>query len=259
MLLIDTLCHRSGLFRIHDTAKLVFGTMTLLICVSFRINCISAVIIIAFALLTIFIGKIPARFYLRLFILPAAFILSGVVVVVFQISPDPPAPDAFSIPAGGWYLYTSKALLLSALNLALTAWGAVSCLYFIALSTPVTGILQVLRKLKCPALMIELMLFIYRFIFILWTLAGQLNTARRSRLGDCTAKQSLRSFSAMLSSLLVKSMKKASASLDAMESRGYDGEILTLKQKQHLPMPYLICAGLFDLILLTAAICIRMI
>ena len=46
-----------------------------------------------------------------------------------------------------------------------------------------TDILEVLRKMRLPALLIELMMLIYRFIFLLLETASAIMTAQESRLG----------------------------------------------------------------------------
>lgn len=57
--------------------------------------------------------------------------------------------------------------MLKAGNLVLKALGAVSALYMMTLTTPLSEIIAVLRKAHVPKLIIELMNMIYRYIFIM--------------------------------------------------------------------------------------------
>src|SRR5699024_6829097 len=116
-------------------------------------------------ILTVWKGGIPLSRYMKLLLIPAAFLIVGTAAIVVNVSAVP--LDAFAFPAGDFYITGSRAGLRQALEICLTAMAAVSCLYFLALNTVMTDILGALRKMKVPALLIELMLLIYRFIFVL--------------------------------------------------------------------------------------------
>ncbi|WP_240491804.1 CbiQ family ECF transporter T component, partial [Acinetobacter baumannii] len=44
--------------------------------------------------------------------------------------------------------------------------ASVSCLYFILLTVPFTELLAVLRRMKMPVLLTDLLLVMYRFVFV---------------------------------------------------------------------------------------------
>lgn len=160
--------------------------------------------------------------------IPLAFLFLSTAAIIVNFSHTP--LDAFAIPLGSIYITGSWNGIFRAAQLILTALAAVSCLYFLSLTTPMTDILEVLRKLRCPALFIELMLLIYRFLFVLLEIASAIMTSQRSRLGNKDMKTSYRSFSQMVSVLFVRAMKKSNALFDAMESRCYDGHIRVLSE-----------------------------
>jgi hypothetical protein len=87
------------------------------------------------------------------------------------------------VPIYNMHLGVLKAGMISAVRLFCKALGAVSCLYFLSLSTPMLDILSALRRLKCPALLVEMMGLIYRFIFILFETAASMITAQNSVWG----------------------------------------------------------------------------
>ena len=96
---------------------------------------------------------------------PLAFLILGSAAVIVNISKTP--LDAFAFPVGDWYITGSRDSVTDGALLWAVALSAVSCLYFLSLNTTMTDILEVLRKLHVPPLLIELMLLIYRFIFVL--------------------------------------------------------------------------------------------
>ena len=71
-----------------------------------------------------------------------------------------------------------------------------------------------------PRLLIELMMLIYRFVFILLHTASAIMTAQEARLGNRDYRTQLRAFGKMLTALFFISLRKANALYDAMEARG---------------------------------------
>lgn len=94
-------------------------------------------------------GKIPLSRYVRLLLIPAAFLALGTAALVFNLSREP--LDAFAFPVGEWYITGSRAALGQAARLCVTAFAAVSCLYFLALNTTMTDIMGVLAKMHLPS------------------------------------------------------------------------------------------------------------
>ena len=91
-------------------------------------------------------------------------------------------------------------------------------------------ILDVLKKLHCPKLLIELMLLIYRFIFVLLHTASSISMAQECRLGNKDYKTALSSFGKLGSVLMIRAMSRSNRLYDAMEARCYDGEIRVLSE-----------------------------
>ena len=115
-------------------------------------------------------------------------------------------------------------------QLILTAMASVSCLYFLTLTTPMTDILMVLKRIHCPYLIIELMMLIYRFIFVLLDIAYQLRISQICRLGNKDRRTSWESIGGLMAVLLVRAMSRANDLYDAMESRCYNGVISVLEE-----------------------------
>lgn len=227
-MLIDKLCYTSKMRYINAGEKFAFAVITLLFCVVSRSITIAAIVLAATGILTVFIGGIPVSYYWKLLKYPLVFLFLSVIAIIVNISKIP--LDAFAIPLGNIYLTGSKNGVLQALQLVCTAMASVSCLYFLSLSTPMTDILQVLKKIHCPEILIELMLLIYRFIFILLQISSTISISQKSRLGNRDFKTSCKSVGNIMSVLLIRAFKKSSALYDAMESRCYNGSISVLNE-----------------------------
>ena len=97
---------------------------------------------------------------------------------------------AILVPAGvltvpffhGWLTVTAETQAVSRLVMA-RALGAVSCLYFLSLSTPLPEILAVIRRAQIPSVISELAILIYRYIFVLLSVYRDMKNTASSRLG----------------------------------------------------------------------------
>lgn len=167
--------------------------------------------------------------------------------------------DAFAVPVGEIYITASRESAFWAVNLCITALAAVTCLYFLSLNTTMTDILGALRKMHMPRLLIELMMLIYRFVFILLHTASAIMTAQEARLGNRDYRTQLRAFGKMLTALFFISLRKANALYDAMEARGYDGTINVLERNTPAKKKEMILLAVFELVLIIVAAAERMI
>lgn len=228
MIAIDSICYSSKLRYVNPEEKFAFSMITLFICVISRSFCVSCIVLLVNGYFNVWKGKIRIKTYVRLMMIPFMFLLFSTFAILVQFSKHP--MDGYAIAIGSYYITSSKASMIYGIQLILTALASVSCLYFLSLHTPMTEILEVLRKLHCPTMLIELMMLTYRFVFILLERASSIMTAQKARLGNRNLKTSLDSFGKMLAVLFIHSLKRSMALYDAMESRCYDGRIRVLRE-----------------------------
>lgn len=246
--MIDTLCYYSGLRHVNTELKLIVTITTLILCIASRSVLVAAASFAAATVCTVVRGKIKWRRYWKLLSIPALFVLVGTLTVIVNISRTP--LNAFAVPVGSFYITGSVHDILSGLRLILTSFASVSCLYFLSLSTPVTELVMSLSRLHFPPLLSELMLLIYRFIFLLLEMSRQLMLAQEVRLGNRNIQTSVKSFGALLSALFIHSIRKSGLLYDAMEARCYDGTIRVLEEYNPPRRREIICAVTFELLLI---------
>lgn len=228
-MLIDQLCYRSALRKQNPAIKLVLTLMLLVSCVCIRNLWISSVLILGVGMVTIVFGKIPLRIYIRLMKIPAMFIIMGTLPMVIGITNYSFAQDQVAL--FGYYFFFDQKGGFEGINTAVTSFGAVSCLYFLTLSTPFIDILVVLRNLHVPNLFLELMLLIYRFMFVISEVVKEMLIAGRCRLGNQDWITSLKTMGKILGTVLVKSVEQSNKIYQAMEARGYQGKIVVLNEE----------------------------
>lgn len=230
MLLIDKLSYRSRLRYVNALEKLVYALLTLAFCILSRSVKVAVLVFAVNGVLTVGKGGIPLFRYIKLLLIPLAFLVIGTAAIMVNISRIP--LDAFALPVGEWYITGSCEGIRQGAGLSVTALAAVSSLYFLSLNTVMTDILGACRKLHLPALLTELMLLIYRFIFVLSETASRIVISQQSRLGNRDFRTKIRSFGMLGTSLFILALKRSNALYDAMESRCYDGSIRVLSREQ---------------------------
>lgn len=249
MISIDKLVYTSRLRNVNPFEKFIFSFATMLLCLLLNNIVCSIIIIIIMGAVTVFKGKISAKAYLELMLLPFVFLIIGILTIAINVIGD--SKDAlvcftiFNLKFG-----CTKDSLLMASKIFFKALASVSCLYFLSLSTPVFEILTVLRKLKVPKLFVELMGLIYRFIFVLLDTANMIFISQNSRLGYSTVKGGYNSLGKLVTSLFISAYKRSQDIYTAMESRGYDGEINLLENSYRISYKNILMVIIVQIILI---------
>lgn len=228
MMIIDKLAYSSKLRYKSPMLKTVFSVGTLLICVFSHMLSVSAAVLVLMAAFTMVYSRVSLRHYVKLMGIPLGFLILSTVSIVMNISDTP--SSYFAVVIGSKYLVATYTSLLEGVRLVMVALASVSCLYFLTLTTPVIDILAVMRTLRCPKLIVELMMLIYRYIFVVLDMASAIKISQNCRLGNKDFVTELRSMGQMFTVLLIRSMNRSSCLFDAMESRCYNGEILVLDE-----------------------------
>ncbi len=253
MIIIDKLCYYSKLRYQNPYIKTAWAMIALIITVSTRSIALSVLILAAMSYLTVIKGGTNLRRYCHFMAIPFAFLFLSSFAIAVNFSKTP--LSVLSLPIGSWYLTASFSGLYLVLQLILTALAAVSCLYFLTLTTPMPDILMVLKKVRCPYLIIEMMMLIYRFIFVLLDIAYQLRISQICRLGNKDKRTSWKALGELMAVLLVRAMKRANEMYDAMESRCYNGVISVLEETGVATKKEIALLAICSLCLTAAALC----
>ena len=171
--------------------------------------------------------KIPFKVFLLRFSEPV-FIASVVILLKFLFSGQ---ETMFSIKVLDVTITGHKDGLMDGLQIGSRILGAVSVVALLGFSTLFTEIMAGLSWLKIPKGLIEISLFAYRYIFVLFEDAMVIYNAQKNRLGYSNIKRGLSSFGTLTGSLTLKAFEHSQNTTTAMLQRGYDGNIPMLKHK----------------------------
>ncbi|MBT2674014.1 cobalt ECF transporter T component CbiQ [Streptomyces sp. ISL-14] len=203
--------------------KMVFALSLLLFSLTVRDMTVSLITFTVMSALIIFAAKIPFSYYLKLLLLPGFFILSGTITILFSFTSKFTSISNiwWSWKVGNWQIFISDDSVGTVINLITVVFGSISCLYFLTLTTPITVILSVMRKLKVPSLLVDLIELTYRFIFIFLETALAIHQSQASRLGYGSLRKGIRSLGLLISSLFLGVLQRSGHLTMAMNARGY--------------------------------------
>jgi cobalt/nickel transport system permease protein len=178
--------------------------------------------------LTVFWAGLPVRTFGRVILAEGFFLCLSVVGILVSVSLTPP-------PAGNWHwqlgtawVSSSPVALATAVQLITRSLGAVAAMNFLALTTPLVDLVDLMRRLGCPLLLIDLMTLIYRYIFVLLESLNQMYTAQSSRLGYVNFRRGITSAGLLGSQLFIDAYRRSQRLQVALDSRGYTGDLKVL-------------------------------
>ncbi|MGA2192848.1 MAG: cobalt ECF transporter T component CbiQ [Nitrospirota bacterium] len=146
-------------------------------------------------------------------------------LALFQAAVSKGAPGA-SFKVVGIAVVLSADGIARGMHLVARAFGAVSAVLFLSMTTPVYRLLSAASGLRFPKGLVELLFFSYRYIFVLMEDAVTVYHSQKGRLGYAGPVRGIRSLGVLFGSVLFRAYSQAEATGAAMVLRGYTGEYI---------------------------------
>lgn len=220
--LLDDYAQNNALREVNPRLKLVLGMGSILLCVFSPSPVAPLIAALTMSATTVFLAKIPGRFYCKLLAVPLTFVLFSSLAILFVSGSG---PQIIEFQAFGLELGVGRESANIALLMLSRTMGGTSSLFFIALTTPMIEIFSILKSLGLPYVLLDLSMLIYRYISILMDQAMMINSAETMRLGHSSLKSSFNSFSMLASVLFLRAWEQGEHLMVAMDSRCYDGRL----------------------------------
>ncbi len=242
---IDKYAHlTSPIHRWDPRVKIAF----LGICI-FTIATLNKLPLIAASLLfcisLVLISRLPLSFVTKR-LMPVTIFLFPFFIIIPLTMPGEAAVKvlAFSFNLDG---------LTIAARVYLKALSIVMLIITIMGTAPFADSLKALERLKVPSMIVQMILFTYRYIFVFLLEMRRMNTAMSARnFVKKTDIHTVKTVGNFVGVLLVRSFEKAEKIYQAMLSRGYDGVLRTFFEYRIVGMDYvkgslvlLVCIMLF--------------
>ena len=129
------------------------------------------------------------------------------------------------LDAVGYTVTAYRAGLQEGLLIVSRILGAVSVAVLLSQVMTFTETMAALAWLRAPRGLVEVSLFAWRALFMLYDDAGVVYTAQKNRLGYCGLRRGISSFGAMAGMLTIRAFDSSHSMTTAMTQRGYDGTL----------------------------------
>jgi len=206
--------------QVNPAAKGLFslcGLTAVLIAVNPRVTGFVALVMVATTMLG---AGIPLKDYLRVAAPALLFLLASGLTLLVSLRFDAPS---------GPVLQLAPSELPRAVLVCTRSLGGFTALLFLAFSTPVNDIIALLRRLKLPEVLLDLMVLCHRMLFALSGAINDMRTAQAARLGNAGMRQSLRSLGILVANLMVQVWQRSLALYYGALTRNNDGALRFLE------------------------------
>lgn len=122
------------------------------------------------------------------------------------------------------YLTLTPESIHLALSLLLRAWLAVCLMILLVNVTPFDRLLKALCSFRVPGLIVLLLSFLYRYLYLLWDEAERMQRARNLRYFGGRKRRQIKLLGYMVSALFLRSYERAERVQKAMIIRGWSDE-----------------------------------
>lgn len=137
---------------------------------------------------------------------------------------------------GAWNLEITDTGLIHFASIIVRSWLAVQMAIILTATTRFPDLIQALYQLRVPHLLVAIISFMYRYLFVLADEAARLLRARESRSAQLGVQRKTggsliwrgKVAGSMIAQLLLRSFERSDRVYQAMLSRGYNGRLHTL-------------------------------
>ena len=228
--LLEDIAQKNGLREVNTNLKLATGLGAIILCLLSTSYIAPLFIALVLTCAILFLARVDAKTYAELFVVPLWFAIMSVAGIILITGGE----DVF----WNWDILPSFSLSVTreSINQGIFVFcrvlGGMSAMCFIALTTPMTSIFTAFRQYRIPEIIIELMMIIYRTIFILMDQVVQIYTAQVMRLGYSTIKESIHSCASLCGAAFIASWNAGEDLMRAMDARCYSGKFAVLGENR---------------------------
>ena len=221
---IDRFAHGdSPVHRLDGRTKLLALVAYLAVLISFgRHDLVSLAPMAIWPAALLWLGGIPMRFALRRVVLLSPLILMlGVMSPLYDRGP-------MTLAAGPWQWQTTGGML-AGLTLATKFALGVLAVTAVTCTTRFSSLLESMRRLGMPSLLVMQVGMLYRYLYVLVDEAMRVRLARDFRgAALATTMRRLSAVGSIIGSLFVRTLDRSERIALAMQARGYNAQTLAI-------------------------------
>lgn len=224
---MDYIAHHNKLTESNPYFKLFLTIILLIVTLALDNLYFDVVIFVIMSVVILAIARINYKSYLKFLSLPMAFLIITCIFLIFFFG-----KGEVIYETGIFGIVVTNDSLHYGVYTFMRVMACLPCLGFLALTTPIAKILNCLRSLHVPKILIEIALLMYNSIFIFLNEIDTMKKAQDSRLGYNSYFTSFKSLGALASTIFLRSLDKSETLQFALDSRGYDGDLPVYKPRK---------------------------
>lgn len=246
MTLIDQYAYTNKIAKVNPAGKAGIALVTIGLCLVLNRPIVGVLAVGWMFGLAVWLAGIPAKVFRRVLLAEAGFLLLTSVGVAVSIATRDHG-IGWRLPVGRFWLVVTPESLEQMVLLITRALGGSSALNFLSFTTPLVDMVGLLRRLRLPEPLIDVMVIMYRFIFVLLDTLNKTVTAQRSRLGYSAGYwRGMQAAGGAGAGLFFNAMRRSQKLETALDSRGFDGSLRVLTPRyEAMPWFGIILVGLF--------------
>jgi cobalt/nickel transport system permease protein len=197
----------------------------------------------------ILLSKVPPLYVLKRSLVIVPFVLFIAIFIPFF----KPGEVAGSYNILMWEISVTYSGLIVLWNVVIKAWLSVLSLILLSSTTKFPELLKGLEQLRMPRVMVMILSFMYRYIFVLVDEVVRMKQARDSRNFGGKRMWQLKTIGNMVGTLFIRSYERGERIYVAMVARGFDYETRTLSNLRferadlYFGMGFLMCLAMIGL------------
>jgi cobalt/nickel transport system permease protein len=175
------------------------------------------------------------------------------VTIIFTLPGEP----LVAWQVGPWHLVATDAGLVRFASIVVRTWLSVQMAILLTATTRFPDLIHALHHLHVPQLLVAIISFMYRYLFVLTDEAMRLMRAREARSarplegsGGGSIAWRARVTGNMVGQLFLRSYERSDRVYNAMLARGYQGQFLTMNPHVMRPTDWAVGAVVVTILLL---------
>jgi cobalt/nickel transport system permease protein len=171
------------------------------------------------------LSKLPPLYVLKRSLVIIPFVLLVAIFIPFFKQ----GQVAVSYNIWLWQISITYDGLLVLANVLIKSWLCILALILVSSTTKLDDLLKGLRQLGAPRVVILIVSFMYRYIFVLVDEVMRLKQARDSRNFGGSWPHHMKTIGNILGTLFIRSYERGERVYAAMLARGFDGQVRNLR------------------------------
>jgi len=227
--------------KLHPAYKAGLAFLVLIVCLLTTNYFISFICFVGIFALTVIWARIPITVFLKLILSEGSFLFIAILGVAVSVTFHP-SIGAYRV--GNLWLNITAASVNLALVIFFRALGSAAALNFLILTTPVSDLIYLARKVHVPEFLMDIVIIMYRFIFVLYDSLERMVLAQQIRLGFSNFKSSWRSIANIAAQLFIEALQRSRRLNLALQGRGWDGTLKVLNPRFEHPLLFRLLWGM---------------